>query len=284
MTSTKTIITAVLSLLVCLTARSQSLPALLVPTDARSLAMGGVSLPKEADLLDAHAYFGKWAPKTADNTIVGADAWFKIGSRLALSAEGKGFLDKPYSITGAEGSSKGSYKPYDLIIGLGAEFLITDAISAGLKVRNVTSALAEKNIGSSIGGDIFVRYNSRVWGVELAGRNIGSPINYGEGAHSIPSLAAVSGYVRPVKGLSLAAEADYLFKGGLMASAGAEYGFKDMAFVRAGFHYGDPAKALPTFLSLGLGGKLAGFKLDGTFLLLSETLGNSFLVSLGYEF
>ena len=173
----------------------------------------------------------------------------RAGDKFALTLDAKTFLDKPYDIYSEQGAFKGSFKPYDLIIGLGAEYYITDALSAGLTLRSVTSALAEKNKGSSFCGDIFVRYGGEKWGVELAGRNIGTKISYGSDSYAIPSLV-----------------------------------FKDIAFARAGFHYGDPAKALPAFLSLGIGGKYAGFRLDGTFLLLSETLGNTFLVSLGYEF
>lgn len=280
----KKLLISILAFALASAAYAQSLPALLVPTDTRALSMGGVHLAKDAPQLSADAYFGMWAPKTADNTLIGADVWFKIGDKLALYAEGKDFMDKPYSTSGEEGSVKGTFKPYDLIIGLGAEYRITDALSAGLTLRSVTSALAEKNTGSSFCGDIFVRYGGEKWGVELAGRNIGTNINYGEGSYAIPSLVGVDGFYKPLEGLTVAGEADYLFSGAIMAGIGAEYGFKDIAFARAGFHYGDPAKALPAFLSLGIGGKYAGFRLDGTFLLLSETLGNTFLVSLGYEF
>ena len=83
---------------------------------------------------------------------------------------------------------------------------------------------------------------------------------------------------KPVHTLSL------LFFGALMAAVGVEYGFADMVFARAGFHYGDPAKALPTFASVGIGAKFIGIRLDASYVFLSETLGNSFLVSLGYAF
>ena len=234
--------------------------------------------------LSATVSYGNWAPLTANNTVVSGDVFVRAGDKFALTLDAKTFLDKPYDIYSEQGAFKGSFKPYDLIIGLGAEYRITDALSAGLTLRSVTSALAEKNTGSSFCGDIFVRYGGPKWGVELAGRNIGTNINYGEGSYAIPSLVGVDGFYKPLEGLTVAGEADLLFNGALMAGVGAEYGFKDIAFARAGFHYGDPAKALPAFLSLGIGGKYAGFRLDGTFLLLSETLGNTFLVSLGYEF
>ena len=82
----------------------------------------------------------------------------------------------------------------------------------------------------------------------------------------------------------MAAEADYLFAGALMAGFGLEYCIQQIAFLRAGFHYGDAAKALPTFVSLGAGVQFACVHLDLSFLTASKTLGNSLMVGLGYAF
>jgi len=54
--------------------------------------------------------------------------------------------------------------------------------------------------------------------------------------------------------------------------------------LRGGFHYGDPAKAIPTYVSFGLGLQLAGVHFDAAFLTASKTLGNTLLFSLGYAF
>ena len=43
-------------------------------------------------------------------------------------------------------------------------------------------------------------------------------------------------------------------------------------------------KAIPMYASLGLGLQFAGFHLDAAFLTASKTLGNTFMVSLGYAF
>ena len=98
------------------------------------------------------------------------------------------------------------------------------------------------------------------------------------------SMAAVSGGVRPVSGLTIGAEVDYLFQGGLMAGLGVEYTIVDIVSLRGGFHYGDAAKAVPMYASLGLGVKFAGVHLDAAFLLASKTLGNTLMFGLGYSF
>ena len=70
----------------------------------------------------------------------------------------------------------------------------------------------------------------------------------------------------------------------MMLGIGLEYCIQDIVSLRGGFHYGDPAKAIPTFVSLGLGAQFAGVHLDIAFLTASQTLGNTLMFGLGYSF
>ena len=277
----------ILSILACLCAavslHAQAVPALLVPTDSRSLAMGGVALPYRAATLDAGAFYGLWAPGTASNTVLGLDAFFRIG-KFSFTAEGVDFLDVPYNAYSEPQGSRGSFKPYDLILSVGGAYDITDFLSAGLKFRSITSALAENAAGSIFCFDIMAMYSGKNWGVSLSGRNIGGRINYGGGDYALPALISVDGNWSPLAQLTIAGQASWLFSGALMAGAGAEYTFADIVSVRAGFHYGDAAKALPTFASIGLGAQLYGVKLDATYLFPFGNVGNSFVIRAGYSF
>ena len=285
MMAMKRLILSITAACLALGAAAQSVPSLLIPTDSRSLAMGGVSRPLTNDFsMDAQAYFGIWAPKAIKSTVIGGEASLCLGRSILLTLEGKTFQDSPYEEAGEQGKVKNTFKPYDFNIALGGTYFINDHFYAGLKLRAVTSYLSNDGKGSAFCGDIFASYGGEKWSAAIAGRNIGSKINYGSGAYSLPALAAISGEFRPLEGLRADAEVDYLFSGALMAALGVEYGFADMVFARAGFHYGDPAKALPTFASVGIGAKFIGIRLDAAYVFLSETLGNSFLVSLGYAF
>ncbi|MBO4454951.1 MAG: hypothetical protein J5695_00130 [Bacteroidales bacterium] len=277
----------VLSILVCLIAavqlHAQAVPALLVPTDGRSLAMGGTSLPYTAASLDAGAFYGIWAPQSAQNTMLGLDAFFRIG-KFSFTAEGVDFLDLPYNAYSEPQGSKGSFKPYDLILSVGGAYDITDNLTAGLKVRSITSALAESAVGSVYCGDIYVSYGGQNWAAALSGRNIGGKINYGGGDYALPALVSVDGNWSPIGQLIIAGQAAWLFSGALMAGVGAEYTFADIVSVRAGFHYGDAAKALPTFASTGFGVHFYGVKLDAAYVLPFGNTGNSFVIRAGYAF
>jgi len=272
------------ALCLCAAASAQALPALLIPTEGRSLAMGGVSEFRQAKDVDASAFFGIWAPQTVSSTMLGADVKFKVGEKLAITGGLKNFSDKAYDITEEVGGPTSTFKPSDFLLTIGTEYSITESILAGLRLGTVSSTIAKDVTGSAFCIDIYGRFIKPTWSIGAAGRNIGSSINYGYGDYALPSYMALDGNWSPIKGLTVAAEADYLFSGAIMASAGAEYGIADMAFLRAGFHYGDEQKALPTFLSLGVGGKFGGFRIDAAMLLLSKTLNTSFTVSLGYSF
>ena len=265
-------------------ALAQAVPTLLVPADARSLAMGGVALPKDASKLDVQAFYGMWAPKSADNSVFGGDVFFRVNDRVALSAESRYFADKPYDVSSAQGQATGSFTPGDLILGAGVSVGFSDAFGATLKARYVSSAIAADAKGGAFCADLFADYKGEIAFASAGVRNLGSQISYGAGSYALPAMAAVSGGVRPVDGLTVGAEVDYLFTGGLMAGLGVEYTIADIVSLRGGFHYGDAAKAVPTYASLGLGVKFAGVHIDAAFLTASQTLGNTLMFGLGYSF
>ena len=263
---------------------AQAGSTLLIPADARSLAMAGTTLRPEASKLEVKAFYGMWAPKTAGSTLAGGDVFFRASDRFALSVEGRTFLDKPYEIASAQGMVKGEFRPSDLIVGLGASFAATDFLSIGVKARMLSSSIAENARGMAFCADLRVGLERESFSVGLGARNIGSQLSYGVGSYPLPMLAALDGAMRPLDGLTLAAELDYLFSGALMAGLGVEYTIADIVSLRGGFHYGDAAKALPTYASLGLGLQFAGVSLDVAFLTASQSLGNTLLFGLGYSF
>lgn len=277
----------VLSLMILLAAQAafaQAVPSLMVPADARSLSMGGVALPAEASKLDVQAFYSLWAPKSAGNTLAGGEVFFRAGERVALTLEGRTFLDKPYEIASSQGQVKGTFRPSDLILGAGVSVGFSDAFGMTLKGRFVSSSIAENAKGTAFCADLSVDYTGDMAFASLGVRNLGSKISYGAAAYPLPMMAALSGGVRPLDGMTVGAEVDYLFSGALMAGLGLEYCIADIVSLRGGFHYGDPAKAIPTFVSLGLGAQFAGVHLDIAFLTASQTLGNTLMFGLGCSF
>lgn len=267
-------------------ASAQSMSALLIPSDARSMSMAASTVALEpASKLDAEAFFGRWAPKAADNLMAGLDAWFKVSDKFALIVDGTYFNDQPYDVTSAEGRISGTFTPNEMYFGIGGNFLAGDFLSVELKAKMFMSTLSPDLKGSAFGADLILRYHGNGFNVAAGACNLGTPIKYGSSKDSypMPMMAKVGGSYTN-SGFTAAAEVDYLFSGALMAGLGLEYCIQDMVSVRAGYHYGDAAKALPSFASLGLGGQFAGVKINLAYLLANQNIGGSLLVGLGYSF
>ncbi len=272
-------------LLAAVTVYSQSASALLVPRDAGTLSLGLTqSIPADYGLLDAGISGGLWAPASASNTFLGAKVGLKLTPAFTLNIDGRYFSDKPYDVTNSQGSVTGSFSPSDLFFSLGGAFHITEQLSIGIDARVISSSLAPEAKAAGFCGDIHASYATDRFTAVVSARNLGPGLDYGNGASPLPSLVSAAGSISPADALRLVLEADYLFNGGMMAGLGAEYCIADIAFLRAGYHYGDPAKALASYASLGLGAVFSGFSVDLAFLTASETLGNTFMIGLGYSF
>lgn len=266
------------------TAFAQSALSLLVPTDVRSLTLGGIDSPRDVNKLNAQALYGIWAPKGARQTLVGGEILFRASSRIELSLQAQNFKAEPYTTTSAQGIPGESFQPNDLIAGLGISVKITDAFSVGMKGRMVSSTIAADAKGSAFCADLSLVYTrNRIWS-SLSMKNFGSKLSYGGDSYALPTLAALQAGTQLIESLSICAEVDYLFSGALMAGLGTEYTIADFMSVRGGFHYGDPTKAIPMYASMGIGLRYAGAHLDFAFLFASKTLGNTIFIGLGYAF
>lgn len=276
----------ILSVIVAATIPSmaQSMSALLIPTDAKSLSMGSVSVvPESSNEFDADAIFGIWAPATASNTIAGMDVRCRLSDKFGLLFDGTYFKDKPYVITNSEGQSNGTFSPTEMLFGLGGRLGLSEKLSLELKAKIFNSTIGNDLKGNAFGADLTLGYRSGGFNAAAGVANLGSAIKFADKSYGMPMMAR-AGASYTVSGITAAVEADYLFSGAFMAGLGAEYSIKDIAFIRAGFHYGDKTSALPTFASLGAGIVFSGIKLNIAYITANGNIGNSIMLSLGYCF
>ena len=293
------IISLILPALAAVAASAQSMPSLLIPGDPVSASVAGSGIAREATAFAvndnasamslssgtfaASASYGMWAPEAADSRLVNAGAYCRLGARAALGFSGSYIIDRQMNITGSDGIVTGTFSPKDIVARVGFSYLITDCLSAGVTAKMIYSSIGPDISGTAFGGDISVMYRQGALSAAAAVCNLGTAINYGGASWSMPAYAK-AGAAYSVIGLTLSAEADYLFEGAFAAALGAEYGIADIAFLRAGYHYGARDKGLPSFASVGLGVKYAGVELNAACLLASRTLANSLLLGLGYRF
>ena len=251
--------------------------------DAYALENNVAAMSLNGSQMAVAAGYGLWQPKAAKAQLLSAGGYYRISEKFAIGLQFKDMLYSAYDIVAADGRSKGTYSPSEMAVGLGLSYRIADGFSAGLSFRYLGSTLAENAKASAFGGDVALKYEKDAFQAGLSVCNIGTPVNYGGDNYAQPGIVR-AGAAYSVAGLTASAEVDYLFSGALMAGLGLEYTFADIVSLRGGFHYGDAAKAIPMYASLGLGLQFAGFHLDAAFLTASKTLGNTFMVSLGYAF
>ncbi len=288
-------------------AGAQTLPSLLVGSDAAALSRAGVSVSSEAGAyalennvaamslstkrLSAGATFGMWQPSYSNNKVIGVGAMFKATDALAVGATFKYLTSPSYETVTESGTTSrdGAYTPKEFNVAVGASYAILPCLSAGLTARVLHSSLATDASATVFGVDIGVSFRLRGISAGLSVNNLGNKAKFGKegSSYSQPMLLKLgAGYDfsfgKSVLGVS--AEADYLFAGAFMAGVAAQYGWNDMAFVRCGYHYGDSAKAIPSYASAGIGVKFFGVSLDAAYLFGSKVLQNSFGVTLGYSF
>ena len=271
----------------CTGLHAQSVPFMVRGTDPRFMATGAVGTENLAATnalsgkkLDAAASYGINLSDTATG-IAGFNGYGNFG-KLSVGLYGRYNMCAEYEMFNDRGRSLGAFKPSEMSVGASVAYKITDKLAAGVRASYISSKLSPDAAGSSVGIDVSAAYSNGALTAELAVRNLGQKIKYGDYEYALPSFA-VAGVSYGTGGFKARAEAGYAFSGSFMAGLGAEYTFVKIVSLRAGFHYGDDT-LVPTYASGGLGVQFAGVRLDATW---CQPLGGgsgAILAGLGYSF
>ena len=274
---------------------SPALPFLRIDRSAITSAMGGAealsSLYNPAAIpfrgSDIAVSYQGWAPGGAKSTNLNLLGGIRAGKRIGIHFLGAYQQGQEYTLYDNTGNGKTTFDPSDLMVGAGVGFAFTDVLSFGLNVKFAQSTLAPETSISAISGDAFVMFSRKGFNATVGVASLGTPVKSGNASFGLPTSAKVGvGYDAKfgTSGVFVTADADVFFTGGVGAALGAQYAWNDMVFVRAGFHLGTGQCPLPTYASVGLGGKFAGVHLDVSYLLANKAIGNTLCVGLGYSF
>lgn len=292
----------IIAVFFCSALSAQSIPSLLIPSDAVSMGRAGATVASAPGAfamesnpamsafydgtLNAQASYGMWQSSTSGNTIINVGAIGKVGERLAFGIGGKYFTYPSYTIVNGSGIAQqvdGTFSPKEMNLLLGASYRLADCFSVGVNAKMASSTLGVDAKATVFAADVALAFHKNGVGAGLSVCNLGSKAKFGDNSYNLPAyLRAGASY--SIVGVTVQAEADYLFAGAFMAAVGAEYWWKDYVGVRAGYHYGDPAKAIPQYISLGLGAQFKGVQLDFAYLLGNSIFSNTLAVNLGYRF
>ncbi|MBQ9411385.1 MAG: hypothetical protein IJU21_07240 [Bacteroidales bacterium] len=196
------------------------------------------------------------------------------------------------------GASEGGGNMSDIVssaslFGLGLSLGIGENLGFGANVRFGMHVLDKSTTLSAVNFDVMAIYSiagiNLTAGVVALGPKVKSVSNT---EYDLPASARLGvDYALPLGSLNLEAMAgfDYYFSGNVGAGVAAQLGFKDMAFARVGFRYGSAKEPfnvapVPTHLSLGLGGKFFGVRLDVAYQLIFAGRGGILSAGLAYSF
>lgn len=253
-------------------------------------------VPMFGGKLDAELSYQGWAPSSpTKSSPISVGVAYNFG-KVGVSLGGSYIGYAAYDIYDEGGNMTGSYSPTDMQINAGVGFLLGKSVSAGVNARYLSSrfSAAAEDAYSSFGVDVFVAgavaMSGSVFNYTVGVANLGSGIKDASGK-SYPLPTSVSGAVSfraelaPKNFLRANADVDYFFSSSSVSGAlGVEYSYADMLFVRGGYHYATQGCVIPSFASIGIGGKLYGVKVNAAYLLANEVIGGTLCLGIGYTF
>ena len=301
---TRTLIIILIAIFLPASLSAQALPFTAVDYNPISLAKGGTSIVQTSSVsgaaftnaasvpfsdlkADLAAGYAMWAPDGVSTNVLSFAGAFNIKQELGIALGVSYGMNPAYDVIDASGASKGQFKPTEMQLKAGVSYRFLPFLSLGANIGYASSKLAAGASYGSLDADVFLM--AKFGGFKLAAglSDLGTGITSASGTkYSLPTAVSVGlGYdlsFGEKNAIEVIADGDYYLSGGLAVSLGACYAYDDLIFVRAGYRAGGQT-VLPSFMSLGLGVKFAGVRLDLAYLTASP-LSNTIALGLGYSF
>lgn len=241
-------------------------------------------IPFYEGLGDFALSYQDWAPSGSRFMSFGGAV--NIKKKLGIAIGASYGMGEAFEATTGIGSPTVSFRPYDLLLNLGVSCRLVNVMSLGVNVHHMRQSLYLDNGMSALSADLLLM--AKLGGVKLSAGvcNLGNKVESASGPlYRIPASAAfVAGYeilFADRHAVEAEVDADWFFNDGVSVSAGICYVFNDMISARLGCHFGS---FLPDFVSVGLGVKFFGVRLDASYYFGSDSLSGTFAAGLGYSF
>lgn len=242
-----------------------------------------------------------WQPSGLMNSNISIGAAMRLGKRYAITAGATlEFGPKIPAFTDSgipDGYLQNNQQQYNF----GAAIKVYEsenvgAFSIGANGHYLREPLTPRSRNWAWALDGYLQYRRGMLGVALGIQTFGTAYEYGSSLNKsnvpyedrkLPTVIKLAADYTFILGqdhailtaLDLNLERNWTFG----FAGGIQYGFRDMVFARVGYNLAARTSAWPSYLSVGLGGKFKGFRLDAAYIATS-VLGNSFTVGLGYSF
>lgn len=297
----------IVAMLMPLAASAQALPFVAADYSASALAKAGANatetsstafssfeniaaVPFSEKAADFAVGYTMWQPSSVPSNVIAAAGSYNVGDKLGFAFGLTHGSYKAYDIFNDNGSNKGTFKPSDFQLKLGAAYRLMQYLSAGISLGYASSSLSEEVSYGAFDVDIYLMSKVGDFKVALGVSDLGSAVTSATGAKfSLPSAVTLGlGYEKgfaDVHKVDVGLDADYYFAGALATSVGAEYTFDEMVSVSAGYRYGGKS-VIPSYASLGLGCSFVGVSLDFAYILpvAKSPMGKTISLAVGYSF
>lgn len=273
------------------------MPFAAIPVNAEAVSKAGISLTDnilfQGSTLDASAGYISWSPSYLPVGYMNIDADYSLNGKISFSLDGIYGMGQEYDVYNSGGFKTGTYKPVQMLIGLGAGYRFMDCLSAQVRLKYMSDSPAPEASYGAFGADVTVNGFFEVSphghiAAEVGGHSIGTKVTSASGAKfplpsSLRAAGAYSHDFNPKNSLSILVQADWYLHNAFGAALAAEAEFAGLVSVSAGYCLG-AKHVLPSFASAGIGFHFAGFNIDAAYIFGNEAARNSLALSLGYSF
>lgn len=265
-----------------------------VATETSSIAFASsgniAAVPYSGRTADFSVCYTLWQPSSVVSNVIAVGGAYNVKDKVGLALGMSYGMHPGYDIFTDAGVSKGTFTPSDLQLNAGFAWRFLPFLSVGANLGFASSSLAEGVSYGAFVADVFLFSQFGDFKAALGLSDLGSSVvSASEVSFSLPSALTLGlGYDKTfaqVHGVDLSADVDYYFSGQFAAAIAASYAYNDMVSVKAGYRYGRKS-VIPSYASLGLGGRMFGLSLDMAYVLPvgANPMANTLSLNIGYSF
>ncbi len=259
------------------------------PRTAAATGMAGIEAFEGADFflrdtgrVELNVSYSMWE-RTASVATSPVNVIIRYKSRNFIGASVDMHIDRMKSTVPTDENGdflrNGRYRPSNLSLGLGVDFLVLPNVEVSAKAKYLRSNFYLGQDYDAFASDVTAAASFGPFGVVAGVANIGPKLS---GKYDLPSSALICASFKH-KGITAEAEGDYYFFGGIRLAAAVSYTFKDIVTAGVGYNMGK-GTPLESFASAGLGVKVAGIQLNLAYLFSDNPLNGTASIGLNYKF
>ncbi|MCW3786996.1 PorV/PorQ family protein [Plebeiibacterium sediminum] len=301
----KRLLTACIALYACTNIFSQAGSFISIPTDTRSVAMGGTYLATnhsnaiftnlaansiDNKTLDVSLSYRPWVSTFSDDyNIYALSAFYSLSHKHKIAFGYRSFNLPKYTLLDDNGNNPSSFTPKENTFDIGYAYKISDHTALSASLHYLNSEYGQGYDANTIFLDLGFKskYKALEYGAMV--RNIGGDMEFDDGSVALPLTIGVGlGYSKELDianafncSLDISHISGANDASGIGGGLGLEYQYKSMLSLRTGYQFLDESIGL-NYYSIGAGINLGALSCDFAYLITDNALKNNYSLSLSW--